>query len=74
MQDKKYFTLRELSERFSIPLSTLRRWASERRFPLYRVSNRILVSASEWSTWLEEFHCDPSRPNFSPSEKLGSKP
>ncbi len=53
----KYYTLRQISERYSIPLSTLRRWASERRFPLYRVSNRILISGDEWNQWIQQHRC-----------------
>ncbi|NIQ14728.1 MAG: helix-turn-helix domain-containing protein, partial [Candidatus Dadabacteria bacterium] len=51
---KKLLNLRELSEIYSIPLSTLRRWASERRFPLLKVSNRILVSPQAFEEWLEQ--------------------
>ena len=50
---KKLVNLREVSEYYSMPLSTLRRWASERRFPLYRVSNRIFVSPEQFESWLE---------------------
>lgn len=74
MQTKTFLSLQEISEKFGIPLSTLRRWAAERKFPLYKISNRVRVSIDEWEAWLEEFHCNPSRPNLSPREKLGSKP
>lgn len=47
--------LRDISDQYSIPLSTLRRWASERRFPLYKVSNRIYVDCFEFQSWLETF-------------------
>jgi hypothetical protein len=50
----KLRTLKEISEIYSIPLSTLRRWASERRFPLFKVSNRILVSPQEFEEWLNQ--------------------
>lgn len=57
---KVLFTLKEISERYSIPLSTLRRWASERRFPLYKISNRIRVSAKEFEDWFQEFRIESS--------------
>lgn len=53
---QKFISLRELSQITGRPLSTLRRWASERRFPLYRVSNRIMVSQSEWEEWMSKHH------------------
>lgn len=52
----KFISLKELSQLTGRPLSTLRRWASERRFPLYRCSNRILISESEFLAWLENYH------------------
>ena len=59
ISEKKMLTLRELSERYSFSLLTLRRWGAERRYPLYKVSNRIRVSIEEWESWLEEFHIKP---------------
>ena len=57
---KKMLTLREISEQYSFSLSSLRRWASERKsFPLYKVKNRIKVSIPEWESWLEGFHIKP---------------
>jgi len=56
--DKKMLTLKETSKIYSIPLSTLRRWASERRFSLYKVSNRILVSPEEFEEWLNQQKID----------------
>ena len=56
MQNKSSFkTLREISEDYSLSLTTLRRWASERRFPIYKISNRIRVSDSEFLEWIEKF-------------------
>ena len=54
----KLLTLKEISKIYSIPLSTLRRWASERRFPLFKVSNRILVSPQEFEEWLDKQRVD----------------
>jgi hypothetical protein len=48
-------TLREISKDYSLPLTTLRRWASERRFPIYKISNRIRVSELEFRDWIENF-------------------
>lgn len=56
MQDKVFLSLSELSQKYGIPLSTLRRWAAERRFPIFKISNRIRVSISEWEDWLRQFH------------------
>lgn len=50
-----FITLLEIADIYSIPLSTLRRWAAERRFPLYKISNRIRVSKSEFRDWIEQF-------------------
>ncbi len=54
----KFLTLKKISKIYSIPLSTLRRWASERRFSLYKVSNRILVSPEEFEEWLNQQKID----------------
>ena len=56
MQDQIFLSLSELSKRYGIPLSTLRRWAAERKFPLYKISNRVRVSIVEWENWLSQFH------------------
>jgi len=57
IQDSQlFFTLRDISTRYRIPLSTLRRWASERRFPLYKVSTRIFVSIKDWEDWWGNFY------------------
>ena len=52
---KKLITLEEISEIYSLSLATLRRWSSERRFPLYRISNRIRVDELEFRNWIENF-------------------
>jgi len=51
--NKKLINLRQLSEQYSIPLSTLRRWASERRFPVVKVFNRVYVRPEKFEEWLE---------------------
>jgi len=52
---KKLIKLEELAKHYSMSLATMRRWASERRFPIYKISNRIRVSESEFNNWLEKF-------------------
>ena len=56
--ESKFMTLEQLSKRYQLPLSTLRRWCSERRFSVYRISNRIRVSVEEWEEWLRKFHIE----------------
>jgi len=56
----KFLSLKEVSQIYAIPLNTLRRWASERKFPLYKLSNRIKVSLPEFEEWLEQFHYAPT--------------
>jgi len=53
--DRAYLSLRDISKRYPIPLSSLRRFASERRFILYKVSNRIYVNIDEFNEWFEGF-------------------
>jgi len=52
----KYCRLKAISAQYDIPLSTLRRWASERRFPLYKISNMVRVSPVEFQEWWEKGH------------------
>jgi excisionase family DNA binding protein len=54
--NQEFMTLEEISKRYNLPLSTLRRWAWERRFSLYNVSNKIRVSVKEWEDYWEQFH------------------
>ncbi len=51
----RLITLKEISEIYSLSLATLRRWASERRFSIYKISNRIRVSDSEFRDWINKF-------------------
>ncbi len=50
---KKKINIRDVSYIYRIPLSTLRRWGAERRFPLFKVSNRILVNPEQFERWIE---------------------
>lgn len=53
---KTTVSLEEIAKAKGLNLKTLRRWASERRFPLYRISNRIRVSPEEFDSWFAQFH------------------
>lgn len=57
--NKSLVTLRDISEQYSIPLSTLRKWASERRFSLYKISNMIRVSPVEFEEWIASTKIKP---------------
>lgn len=52
---EKFLTLRDVAEMYSLSLSTIRKWSSERKFPLYKISNSIRVSDSEFREWIEKF-------------------
>ena len=60
--NKSLVTLRDISKQYSIPLSTLRRWASERRFPLHKISNMIRVSPVEFEEWIGSKRVNPVQP------------
>lgn len=54
-------SLRGLSERFSIPLWTLRKWAAERKFPgIIKKGRKIYVDISKFRTWFYEDEIDIS--------------
>ena len=55
-KQQAYCRLEAISARYDIPLSTLRRWASERRFPLYKISNLVRVSPVEFQEWWDKRH------------------
>ena len=58
-KNKSLVTLRDISEQYSIPLSTLRRLASERRFSLHKISNMIRVSPVEFEDWIASTKINP---------------
>ena len=58
---EKLITLDEISETYSLSLATLRRWASERKFPLYKISNMIRVSETEFNDWIETFKIEGNK-------------
>jgi len=48
-------SLRGLSERFSIPLWTLRKWAAERKFPgIIMRGRKIYVDIDKFREWFYE--------------------
>ena len=64
MSDTKYkktVTLEEIANLHSLSLKTLRRWASERRFPMYKISNLIRVSPEEFFQWIESYKANNSK-------------
>lgn len=53
-------SLQGISERFSIPLWTLRKWAAQRKFPgLIKKGRRIYVDINKFRVWLysDEISC-----------------
>ena len=60
---QQLLTLREVSTIYGLPLPTLRRWASDRRFPIYKISNRIRVNESEFRGWIEKFKINETKEN-----------
>ena len=61
--------LKTISQQYSIPLSTLRRWASERKFPLVKVSNRVKVCPIEFDNWVMQNHYQPQIKGGEDNEK-----
>lgn len=46
--------LREVSERLGISLHTIRRWASQRRLPVTKISNRVLIAERELERFVQD--------------------
>jgi excisionase family DNA binding protein len=44
----------ELCKRYGLKVSTTRRWTSERRFPVYKLGKKILISTKEFEIWLSQ--------------------
>ncbi len=54
-------SLRGLSERFSIPIWTLRKWASERKFPgIIKKGRKIYVNIEKFRIWFYKDEIDIS--------------
>lgn len=58
--EKEQLTLEEVAEKFSIPLWTLRTYASQRRFPIVKLGRRIYVNTNEFRQWLNRFRVEPA--------------
>ena len=58
--EKEQLTLEEVAERFSIPLWTLRTYASQRKFPIVKLGRRIYVNTNEFRQWLNRFRVEPT--------------
>jgi len=55
-------SLRGLSERFSIPIWTLRKWAAERKFPgIIKKGRKIYVDIVKFREWLYNDEIDYKR-------------
>lgn len=50
---KKMLTLKEVSEIYSLNLTTLRVWASKRKIPIRRIGSRVYVPVAKFEKWLE---------------------
>ena len=56
LERRKFLCLRELAELYNLKYSTLQKWASQRRFPCYKLGGRIRVKRKEFEAWLEKHH------------------
>lgn len=57
----KLLTLPEVAERTSMSLDTIRRWASQRRIPTVRLSNRVFMTELDLHRFIEARRCEPNR-------------
>jgi len=52
-------SLRGLSERFSIPLWTIRKWTSQRKFPgIIKKGRKIYVDIAKFRSWFYQDEID----------------
>ena len=57
--EKEIETLKGISERFDIPIWTLRKWASERKFPgIIKLGRSVKVDISLFRQWIFEHRVD----------------
>lgn len=60
--DKEFATLKGISERFDIPIHTIRKWASERKFPgIIKLGRSIKVDIPVFRAWINEHRVDNVR-------------
>lgn len=59
MIDKEITTLKGISERFDIPIWTLRKWASERKFPgIIKLGRSVKVDIPIFRQWVNSHRVD----------------
>ncbi|MGE5446213.1 MAG: helix-turn-helix transcriptional regulator [Ignavibacteriales bacterium] len=58
-QTQKLLRLEKIAERYDFSLATLRRWASERRFPIQKISNKIWVDVEQFELWINQHTIQP---------------
>ncbi len=52
-------TLKTIAEMFDMKLSTLRKWASERKFPgILKIGRAVRVDIQEFRTWVQGHRVD----------------
>jgi excisionase family DNA binding protein len=56
---RKLLTAKELSERYNIPLWTIRSYCSQRRIPHIKIGSRVYFRPEGIEAWLEE-HSRPA--------------
>ena len=54
MAISRLLSLPETAARLSLSIRTVRRWATEGRFPIVRLGGRILVDPDELETWIRD--------------------
>ena len=54
-------TLPQVAERTGLSIYTLRRWASQRRIPIVKISNRVLVTERDLAKLIEAGRKEPLR-------------
>ncbi len=60
--DKEIAKLETVAEIFDIPLNTLRKWTSERRYPgIIKLGRSVKVDISVFRQWIQEHRVDNVR-------------
>lgn len=60
---QKLLDLKEVSDRLNVSLSTIRRWASERRLRTVKISRRVFVQEADLERLIEA-HTRETFPNL----------
>jgi len=62
MEKQEIGTLQTISEMFDIPLSTLRKWCSERKFPgIIKLGRGVRVDIPVFRRWIDGHRVDGGR-------------